>query len=522
MSNSHPPHAPEYRRQQMVELVRAGRQRMARRGREFGPAGGGRGDAAIGAVLFAVLSTSAAVGAGGLPGPVEEALARHRLPPDSLSVWVRDVAEEAPLVSHRVDVPRHPASTVKLLTTLVALEELGPAWVWETGVYVTGSVRDGRLEGDLVLVGGGDPYLVVEQLWRLLAAVRARGLEEVAGRLVIDNTRFSVAGEPPPGAFDGKPYRAYNAPPDALLVNFNAIEVVVEARGGDVRAWIEPPVAGLRVRNRVVLGGGGCAGRSLRLDVSGPLAVRSPLDAPLSELTVAGRFPRGCPRAAFPRSVLPPVRFADGVVRALWTRMGGGIEGGLAVAPVPEGAVLWHRHRSPPLALVVRGINKFSNNVMSRNLLLTLGAERFGPPGTTEKGRRAVAAWLERRRVDVPHLRLVNGAGLSRETRITARGLGRVLLAGERSRFRPEFMASLPLASLDGTMRARLEGQPEASRARIKTGMLDGVRAMAGYVRTRRGRTLAVAALQEHAGIHRTPGGTAVQDALLRWLLDRD
>ena len=281
----------------------------------------------------AALSISAAAAAGGLPGPVAEALERHRLPADSLSVWVQDVAAEAPLVSHRPDVARHPASTIKLLTTLVALEELGPAYEWETGVYVSGPVRDGRLDGDLVLVGSGDPYLVVEQLWRLLAAVRARGLEEVAGRLVIDNTRFSVEGEPPPGAFDGKPYRAYNAPPDALLVNFNALDVVVEAREGKVRARTEPPVAGLRVRSRLTVSAGGCARRDLRLQVSHPLAARSPLDASLPALTVAGRFPRGCPRAAFPRSVLPPVRFADGVVRALWAQMGGRIEGGARGRP---------------------------------------------------------------------------------------------------------------------------------------------------------------------------------------------
>ena len=474
------------------------------------------------AVLSPLAGAVAGAVAGGLPGPVHEALQRHRLPADSLSVWVQDVAAEAPLLSHRPDVPRHPASTIKLLTTFAALEELGPAYDWETDVYVTGPVRNGRLEGDLVLVGSGDPFLVVEQLWRLLAAVRARGLRDVARKLVIDNSRFSVADEPPPRDFDGKPYRAYNALPDALLVNFNAIDVVLEPREGKVRVWIDPPVASLDVRNRLDLTEGDCTRRDLRFDVSLPLAVRSPLDAPLPAIVVAGRFPRGCRRWAFPRSILPPVRFAEGVVRALWTQMGGRIDGGLAVAPVPAGATRWHRHRSPPLAVVVRGINKFSNNVMARNLLLTLGAERFGSPGTTEKGRMAVTALLERRGIEVPHLRLVNGSGLSRETRISARGLGRVLLAAERSRFRPEFAQSLPLASLDGSMRARLSGHPEAARARIKTGMLDGVRAMAGYVRTRDGRTIAVVALQEHPGVHQAGRGTAVQDALLGWLLDRD
>ena len=479
-----------------------------------------RGGAGVAAA--ALLALPAGSGAEGLPGPVEKALKRHRLPADSLSVWIRDVAEEAPLVSHRADVPRNPASTIKLLTTLAALEELGPAFRWKTDVHVTGPVREGRLEGDLVIAGSGDPFLVVEQLWRLLATVRVRGVETVAGRLVIDNTRFSVADEPAPGAFDGRPYRAYNAPPDAFLVNFNALEVVVEQGEGAVRVRTDPAVAGLTIRNRLESRSGGCARRALRFSVAGSLSSAAPPDAPLPAVTVSGRFPRGCRRWSFPRTLLPPVRFADGVVRALWSQMGGRIDGGLAVAPVPDGATLWLRHRSAALAHVIRGVNKFSNNVMARNLLLTLGAERVGTPGTVEKGRRAVRAWLERRGIDAPELQVVNGSGLARETRISARTLGHVLLAGERSRFRPEFAGSLPLASLDGTMRSRLTRNGNAARARIKTGLLDDVRAMAGYVRTPGGRTLAVVALQEHPGVHRGGRGTGVQDALLEWLLDRN
>ena len=478
--------------------------------------------AAVATALAGVLATPGTAAAQGLPGPVVEALKRHRLPADSISVWVRDVAQASPLVSHRADVPRNPASTIKLVTTLASLEELGPAHAWTTDVHVTGPVRDGRLEGDLVLVGSGDPFLVVEQLWRLLAAVRSQGLETVAGRLVIDATRFSVEDEPPPGAFDGKPYRAYNAQPSAFLVNFNALEVVVAPGEGAARVWTEPPVAGLTLHNHVAMRSGGCGRRVLRFAVSGPLAAGSPPDARLPEVTVSGRFPRGCRRWSFPRTVLPPSRFAEGVVRALWSQMGGRIEGGLALAPAPDGAARWHRHHSPPLAYVVRGINKFSNNVMARNLFLTLGAERFGAPGTTEKGRGAVRAWLERRAIDAPHLHVANGSGLSRETRVSARTLGHVLLAGERSIFRPEFAGSLPLASLDGTMRSRLPRNGQATRARIKTGLLDNVRSMAGYVRRPGGRTLAVVALQEHPGVHRGGRGTAVQDALLAWLLERE
>ena len=480
---------------------------------------------------LALLAAAAAAGAG-LPPPVEQALERHRLPESSLSVWVQETTAGSPLVRHRPDVPRNPASAAKLLTTYAALEALGPDYVWETDAYVTGPVRKGRLEGDLVLVGSGDPLLVVEQLWRLLTAARARGLREVGGRIVLDNTRFAVAAEPPPGELDGKPYRAYNAPPDALLVNFNALDLVLErpaggraakdaAGGGGVRVRTEPPVAGLRLRSRLDLVRGGCARSRLRLDVSGALATVSPLSAPLPTVTVAGRFARRCARQAFRRTLLPPVRFTEGVVRALWAQTGGHIEGGFAVAPLPDGARRWVRHRSPPLSFALRGVNKFSNNVMARNLLLTLGVERFGPPGTVAKGRRAVAVWLREHGLDLPHLHLANGSGLSREVRVSARGLARVLLAADRSRFRPEFAQSLPIASLDGTMRKRLRRHPQAQWVRLKTGLLDDVRSMAGYVRTERGRTFVVVALQNHPGVHLRRRGTSVQDALLHWLLDR-
>ena len=475
------------------------------------------------ACLAALVLLAGAARPAGLPAPVQDALQRHRLPEGSLSVWVQDVAEETPLVSHRPDASRHPASAIKLLTTFAALEELGPAYEWETAAYVTGPVRGGRLDGDLVLVGGGDPFLVVERLWRLLTAVQGRGLREIGGRIVIDNSRFSAAGEPPPGAFDGEPYRAYNALPDALLVNFNALEVVLErGEGEEVRVRADPPVAGLRLRTRLDSVRGGCARvSSLRMEVSEPLSVTSPLSAPLPVITVSGRFPRDCARWTFPRAPLPPVRFADGVIRALWTRMGGRIEGAPALGRLPEGAILLHRHRSPPLSYVVKGINKFSNNVMTRNLLLTLGAERFGPPGTVNKGRRAVAARLREEGLDLPRLRLANGSGLSRATRISARGLAKVLIAAHRSPFQPEFAQSLPIASLDGTMRGRLRRDPEAARVRMKTGRLEGARSMAGYVRTRGGSVLAVAAIQNHPGVREGGRGDAVQDALLRWLLDR-
>jgi D-alanyl-D-alanine carboxypeptidase/D-alanyl-D-alanine-endopeptidase (penicillin-binding protein 4) len=213
------------------------------------------------------------------------------------------------------------------------------------------------------------------------------------------------------------------------------------------------------------------------------------------------------------RSFLRAPTYAYGLFKTLWQDAGGSLAGRLRVAPVPAGAALLVTSESPPLADVIRSINKFSNNVMARHMLLTLGAERFGAPGTVEKGDRVVEEFLNRRGVVVPELRVENGAGLSRESRISARGLVKILLAADKSPYRPEFVSSLGLAGLDGTVRRRFRDEEFAGHMHLKTGTLSGVHAIAGYVDCASGRRFAVAILQNGPG---WPDES--QAAVLRWI----
>jgi D-alanyl-D-alanine carboxypeptidase/D-alanyl-D-alanine-endopeptidase (penicillin-binding protein 4) len=199
--------------------------------------------------------------------------------------------------------------------------------------------------------------------------------------------------------------------------------------------------------------------------------------------------------------------------KTLWQDSGGSLAGRLRVAPVPPGASLLVTSESPPLADVIRSINKFSNNVMARHLLLTLGAERMGAPGTVEKGDRVVAEFLSRRGIAAPDLRVENGAGLSRESRVSAHSLVKILLAAEQSSYRPEFISSLGLAGLDGTVRRRFRDEEFVGHMHLKTGTLSGVHALAGYVDSASGRRFAVAIIQNGAG---WPDES--QAAVLRWL----
>ena len=453
-----------------------------------------------------------------LPAPIAAALKRNGLSPRGLSLYVQEIGRAQPLLAVSADTPRHPASTIKILTTVAALEELGPAYRWKTEFYATSPVRDGRLDGDLYLKGYGDPYLVIENFWLFLRALRAQGLDTIIGDLVMDQSYF--AREPgDPGEFDNQPLRAYNVLPNALLVNFQAVNFrfVPQPGVGRLNIIADPLPANIEVENRVKLTQGSCRGwwaRGLGLQVR-----RHNKDA--TQVVFSGTYDAACGENGLYRVVSEPAPYLLGLFRTMWSELGGRFRGNVREGTVPDGAQLLYTGYSPPLADIIRSINKFSNNVMARQLLLTLGAERDGPPGTTEKGTVVVDEWLRQRGLDFPELVLDNGAGLSRETAISARHLGQVLLAAWRGPYMSEFVSSLPISAMDGTLRKRFSHAAELEgQMHLKTGSLNDVRSLAGYVQDRAGRRWVVVCL--HNGPRAdTAAGEAVQDALLKWVYER-
>ena len=453
-----------------------------------------------------------------LPAPIAAALKRNGLSPRGLSLYVQEIGRAQPLLAVSADTPRHPASTIKILTTVAALEELGPAYRWKTEFYATSPVRDGRLDGDLYLKGYGDPYLVIENFWLFLRALRAQGLDTIIGDLVMDQSYF--AREPGDrGEFDNQPLRAYNVLPNALLVNFQAVNFrfVPQPGVGRLNIIADPLPANIEVENRVKLTQGSCRGwwaRGLGLQVR-----RHNKDA--TQVVFSGTYDAACGENGLYRVVSEPAPYLLGLFRTMWSELGGRFRGNVREGTVPDGAQLLYTGYSPPLADIIRSINKFSNNVMARQLLLTLGAERDGPPGTTEKGTVVVDEWLRQRGLDFPELVLDNGAGLSRETAISARHLGQVLLAAWRGPYMSEFVSSLPISAMDGTLRKRFSHAAELEgQMHLKTGSLNDVRSLAGYVQDRAGRRWVVVCL--HNGPRAdTAAGEAVQDALLKWVYER-
>jgi D-alanyl-D-alanine carboxypeptidase/D-alanyl-D-alanine-endopeptidase (penicillin-binding protein 4) len=452
-----------------------------------------------------------------LPVSVTSTLKRLGLSPKGFSVYVHVVGEREPRLALNADVPRNPASTMKLVTTLAALEVLGPAYAWKTEAYSRQAIRDGRLDGDLYLKGYGDPFLVIEHFWKFLRELRNDGLQHIAGDLVLDQGHFSVDADNP-GEFDNRPTRAYNVLPAALLLNFQAVRFHLQPQPylNRVRVIADPHPVSLEIVNRVTLTRDHCRDGARHLGMQ-----LVPSDNQRKERVVfSGRYDASCGEYEVFRAVTPdPAHYTHGVFTALWREQGGHFDGAVREAPLPGDARLLQRVTSPTLADTIRSVNKYSNNVMTRMLLLTLGAEKHSVPGTVAKGTEVVKRWLSSRRLDFPELVLANGSGLSREERLTARHMGQLLLAGYASPYMPEFLSSLPISAMDGTLQRRFGGGSLEGRLHLKTGSLDGVRTMAGYLLDRQGRRVVVVTLHNDARLH-TANGEQVQDALLRWVYD--
>ena len=452
---------------------------------------------------LALLMSSGAVAApDALPAPVVAALDRAKVPRDAVVAMVQEVGGARPRLAWQADQPANPASLMKLLTTFSALELLGPAWSWSTPVWLQGTLRDGVLDGNLVIKGSGDPKLVIERMWLLLRRVQQLGVREIRGDIVLDRAAF-VVPEQSPADFDGETLRPYNVRADALMLNYKAVVFTFtpDPARGIATISIDPPLAGVRADTGVPLTAGACDDwrGALRADFGDPMRLR-----------FAGGYAASCAEKTWATAYADPERYNARAMLGLWKEMGGRITGSVRDGAAPVTPPTFEAV-SPALAEVVRDINKYSNNVMAQQLFLTLGLTQRGT-GTPDAAREVIRQWSkERLGASSAALVIDNGSGLSRESRVSAQLLTQLLLAAWASPVMPELMASLPVSGIDGTLK---RSRATLGRAHLKTGSLRDVAGVAGYVLANSGRRYAVVAIANH------PNANAARpafDALVQW-----
>ena len=448
-----------------------------------------------------------------LPAPLSNSLKSAGLKEEHVGIFVQEVNAKSPVLVYGADHAFNPASTMKLLTTYAGLELLGPSYTWKTEFYTLGTVEGGVLDGDLIIKGYGNPKLTLENFWLMLRELRQRGIRDIRGDLVLDRGYFTAL-DSDPGQFDNEPHRPYNVAPDALLLNFNSIRFlfIPDLEKRTIKVVADPLSANIEVVNELSLVNESCREWNPKRVTSIQATAKS------ARISFSGSYPAGCGEQTWYVALFDHPQFVYSVFKELWRELGGTLKGLVRQSETPAEAHLIFSGESETLGEAVRDINKWSNNVMARQLFLTIGAESSQLPATAERSALAIKQWLVQKGLLFPELVLENGAGLSRSERISARHLGMLLISAYQSPLMPELIASLPLISVDGTMKKRLNGEDLSGQGHIKTGSLEDVRAIAGYVVDRKGRMIAVVCLINSP---RAADAEPFQDALLQWVYRR-
>ncbi|KDB50823.1 D-alanyl-D-alanine carboxypeptidase/D-alanyl-D-alanine-endopeptidase [Sphaerotilus natans subsp. natans DSM 6575] len=456
----------------------------------------------LAATSCSVQAEPAATSVEALPAGVRAALERARIEPGALSAWVAPAEGGEARLALRPAEMAAPASVMKLVTGIAALDRLGPVFQWPTTVLAAGP--------DRILRGSGDPRLTAERLAPLLRQAMDAGGATIDGDLILDRSAYALPAHDP-AAFDGQPLRPYNVGPDALMVAHRSVMLTLrpDPTRGVARIAVDLPLAGVQWPETVPLAGGDCQDWRAQL---------APDFADLSRPRLTGSFPATCGERSWPVAFPDPLPagFAARAIEAQWRALGGRLQGRVREGLTPAGATVLTEWRSPVLPEVLRDMNKHSNNMIAQQVLLALAPGQPAQPATFEAARAEVQALALARGCREGELVIDNGSGLSRQERITPRCLGRLLQWAWRQPWMPELLASLPVAGIETTAR-RMTGA--SGRAHLKTGTLDGVAAIAGYVHGDDGRRHALVAILNHP----KAGGAqarAVLDEIVRWAAD--
>jgi D-alanyl-D-alanine carboxypeptidase/D-alanyl-D-alanine-endopeptidase (penicillin-binding protein 4) len=447
-----------------------------------------------------------------LPVPVADALKRAGIPEDAVAVYVQSVDSKTPSLTHQANKSMNPASVMKLVTTHAALDLLTPAYRWKTEVYRDGNVSNGLLEGNLIIKGYGDPNFKAQDFWRLLMSVQQSGIQEVKGNLLIDKSFFakSVGARE---TFDSETWRAYNASPSAFVVSGRNTSFKFTVLDGRVLVNQEFALPQIQIVNQMKLANNGCGEWRNRFNYS-----VTPKELARENgvvVTFNGVFSAECGERYLELSVLNDELYAWYTFKKLWQELGGKISGTVQVQDLPLSTMKVLEQFSAPLGEVIRDINKWSNNLMARQLLLTLAAEKHSVPATEIKGEIVVKEWLNNKQLDTNQIVIENGSGLSRIERISAAHLGQLLVAAYQSPIMPELMASMPILAMDGTVKKRLKDSAAQGRAHLKTGSIDGVSAIAGYVLDAKNCRQVMVVLVNHAN---AANAKNMQDSVIEWV----
>jgi len=449
----------------------------------------------INLLIFLSKASYAQVPGSLLISTVDNALNSRCLDANQTAASVVSLPSGRQIYSHNSLQPLLAASVTKIITTAAALHYLSPEYRFKTLFMHTGQRQGDVIQGDLIIRGGGDPKLSTEQFWHIATQIKASGINEITGDLIVDAHFFDAYDRAPSWEVE-RTQQAYDAKLGALSLNFNTISVHLQPSdqvGEMIRTWLEPATPYIQLQNTA---------KTIHRGRTTVSAYRSPEES-LGQvyLSVRGQLPVGSQEKVIRLNIDNPIRYAAETFKAILQQIGVKIDGVTKISYNPVAGQELYYHLSDPLSLILKELNTFSNNFMAEQILKTIAAEKVGTPGSHENGLKLVEEFLQLSHVNTQGVILQDGSGLSRKNRMTTQAITDVL-SSMYSRFDigPDFITALRVMGANGVLSQRLAKSPARGQIRAKTGTLNRVSTLAGYVATPHGKIFAYAIFLNNNG----------------------
>jgi len=445
-----------------------------------------------------------------LPADISYLIQKNGFSKNELGIYIKETKSNKIVTALNIDKQMTPASVIKVYSAYSILLELGYDYRWSTNFYYTGGYNKGTV-GDLVVQAQGDPTLNSRDIPQIVKALKKKGIRRIKRNIVIDRSYFTVPKRDS-SHFDKNIYSAYNAMPDALMFNEHTSKFTIRPRKGRAEVNKQIPGNSYRVSNNIKIVNGSCRGTRAYPTISVDHSAATPI------LRLSGNLSSHCGKRYYTYVITKPYKeFYAALVNEL-RRQGISYNGKMRLYSVPKGSKKVYTHYSNTLEKIISTTSKKSNNVFARHLLLTLGAKIYGAPSNLNKGRRAVEHVLNRYRlVNSSKTCIDNGCGLSRESRVTARNMSRVLDHAFKS-YGSRWMRTLSIAGVDGTIKRRFRSTIVKNRAWMKTGTLDKVKNISGYLQSNAGELYTVVILVNSK--RAKWAGAKLQNEIMKWLVN--
>lgn len=429
-------------------------------------------------LIFVLLTSVSAYARNTMPKEIESLASKYNIPLDNLSIIVQPVGSEIRLINLNPNVYRNPASITKLFTAYVGIDYLGPDFNWTTEVFSSDAINDGNVDA-LIFKGGGDPYISIERLKQMVRELRSLGIHTINNGLIIEQEFFQQP-QISTAVFDDDPLRPYNVMHTSFLVNSNKIDFTVTKKSTNT-IQIEPVFlpAGVSFLNQLEMVAGSCG--NFRDDVNFTEIIQEKYP-PHTVIVLTGMYPENCDVFEHDISLTDANHYFFGAFKRLWLESGGSFKG-----YIREGnATLFDQplvsFDSAMLAEIAPESIKESDNLISRHIFLSLNQSLLGKKNY-KASRKIMKKVLSKNGINMTNSAFVeNGSGLSRKTKIRPATILDLLQAMKQHSSSDILLNALPVSGVDGTLEDKYQSDLLKQRLKLKTGTLDGVSGLAGFI----------------------------------------